>query len=551
MASEIRKFLPPAFVPLFAAYPVLFIAAANPGQVQLADLAGVAGVVVLVAIAAWALLRALVKSRESAAVAVGLLVCMFFVYGQFANWLDKFALGLGLGDFATPNVLDLRPGLRMQIAVAWGAIALLLAVLVARSAWARRPELAKALGLMSAGLVAFSLFRIGVGLQHVTQAASAPAATGPASPATARPRPDVYFIVLDGYARQDVLAGYYGYDNGPFLQALRDRGFQVSTGGSSNYNWTFLSLASTLNMGYVHDLFAGRLGPNSLDRSLLYDSIRDSETARFLRGQGYEIVHVRSTWGATSVNPVADREIRCEMSVYNSEFVRAVAEASWLGAFKTKAGVDLAHCHLANFQSLGKLRRAGRPMFVFAHFLLPHHPYLFDRDGQILRNAVVSNQFEFQKRLWENRDGYRSQLEFLNRKVLETVDAVRRNSVTPPIIVIESDHGPGITAGLSPVQYYAVRFANFGAYSLPGAPPDLMPPDGTAVNQFRRILSHYFDAGLEPLPDRHFASPYGMPYAFREVPHEMLRELWTQMPTRPQPVGDDVVAGPNVEETND
>lgn len=551
MGSETRKFLPPAFVPLFAAYPVLFIASANPGQVQLADLAGVAGVVVLVTIAAWALLRALAKSRESAAVAVGFLVCMFFIYGQFANWLDKFALGLGLGDFATPNVLDLRPGLRMQIAVAWGAIALLLAVLVARSAWARRPQLAKALGLMSAGLVAFSLFRIGVGLQHETPAVTAPAATGPASPAAGQSRPDVYFIVLDGYARQDVLAGYYGYDNGPFLQALRDRGFQVSTGGSSNYTWTFLSLASTLNMGYVHDLFAGRLGPNSLDRTLLYDSIRDSETARFLRGQGYEIVHVRSTWGATSVNPTADREIRCEMSVYNSEFVRAVAEASWLGAFKTKAGVDLAHCHLANFQSLGKLRRAGRPMFVFAHFLLPHHPYLFDRDGQILRNAVVSNQFEFQKRLWENRDGYRSQLEFLNRKVLETVDSVRRNSVTPPVIVIESDHGPGITNGLSQVQYYAVRFANFGAYSLPGAPSDLMPPTGTAVNQFRRILSYYFDANLPPLPDRHFASPYGMPYAFREVPHEMLSELWTQMPTEPHPAGGDGAAVPNEEQSND
>ena len=63
MGSETRKFLPPAFVPLFAAYPVLFIASANPGQVQLADLAGVAGVVVLVTIAAWALLRALAKAR--------------------------------------------------------------------------------------------------------------------------------------------------------------------------------------------------------------------------------------------------------------------------------------------------------------------------------------------------------------------------------------------------------------------------------------------------------------------------------------------------------
>ena len=554
MSSRFRTFLPPVFVPLFAAYPVLFIASANPGQVQIVDVVGVAGVAVLAALMIWAALRTLGRSAESAAVAVAFLVCMFFVYGQFANWLDGYVLGLGLGDFATPNALDLHPHMRTKIALAWGGIALLASVLIARSVWARKPELVKALGWMSAGLVLFALFRIGIGLRHEESTAKRLAETvptGSAQPAAGRPHPDIYFIVLDGYARQDVLAGYYGFDNGPFLQALRDRGFQVSTGGSSNYAWTFLSLSSTLNMGYIHDLFAGRLGPDSLDRSLLYDSIRDSETARFLRGQGYEVVHVRSTWGATSVNPAADREIRCESSAYNSEFVRAVAEASWLGAFNTKAGFDLARCHLANFKSVGQIRPDGRPMFVFAHFLLPHHPYLFDRNGKILRNAMVSNQFEFQKRLWEDRDSYRSQLEFLNRKVLEMVDALQHRSAAPPIIVIVSDHGPGITNGLTQAAHYAVRFANFGAYSLPGAPPDLMPPSGTAVNQFRRILSFYFDAKLSPLPDRHFASPYGMPYAFREVPHELLQQWWTEMPTEPQPAVGNDAASPIEEESND
>ena len=150
--------------------------------------------------------------------------------------------------------------------------------------------------------------------------------------------------MLDGYARQDVLDKYDGFDNGDFLRQLQARGLQVSTQSSSNYAWTFLSLVSTLNMRYVADLFQGRLGPESLDRSIVDDAIRDNDVARFLRKSGYEIVHLRSTWGATSVNPYADREIRCESSVYNNEFVRAVAESSWLGAFHTKAGVDLAHC---------------------------------------------------------------------------------------------------------------------------------------------------------------------------------------------------------------
>jgi hypothetical protein len=439
------------------------------------------------------------------------------------------------------------------VAIAWGVLALIVTVLIARSRWAQQPELPKALGVAAAVLIAITGFQIGSAQSGVARPRPAVADRDGTVPGAERAaeQHDIYFIVLDGYARQDVLDRYYGFDNGDFLRQLRSRGLQVSTQSSSNYAWTFLSLVSTLNMRYVTDLFEGRLGPESLDRSIVYDAIRDNEVARFLRERGYEIVHLRSTWGATSVNPYADREVRCESSVYNNEFVRAVAESSWLGAFHTKAGVDLAHCNLANFRALQSIASSGKPRFVFAHFVLPHHPYLFDKDGRILRNAVVSNQFEFQKQLWEDRDSYRDQLQFVNRKVLETIDALLAKPGPRPIIVIESDHGPGLARGMSEVAHYAVRFANLGAYYLPGAPADLMPSTGSAVNQFRRILSHYFGADLPPLPDRHFASPNSMPYAFREMPHDFLVKSWTQMNTERQADVPTSTAAPQVESTDD
>jgi hypothetical protein len=332
-----------------------------------------------------------------------------------------------------------------------------------------------------------------------------------------------------------VLSHYYSHDNSKFVDALRIRDFVVPPQTSANYNWTFLSLVSTLNMGYVHDLFADSLGPRSLDRSLVYDAIRDNATARFLRARGYQVVHLQSTWGATSVNAYADRQIRCQTSVYANEFVRAVVEATWLGAFHSKASVDLASCHLSNFKALAETAGQTGPKFVFAHFVLPHHPYLFDRDGKVLRDAVVSNQFDFQARLWEDREAYRDQLEFVNRLVLETVDEVLRHSAEPPIIVLVSDHGPNIATGLNAEEHYALRLASLGAYYLPNSPTNLMPDDGTAVNQFRRILSHYFDADLPVLPDRHFVSANAMPYAFQEMPHEILRRLWARLEPAPEP----------------
>jgi hypothetical protein len=456
---------------------------------------------------------------------------MFYAYGSAAGWLDDFVLSLDIGDFETPNALDLSPAARHRFAAAWGFIAVLAAILVSRVASGRGQRIVPALAFSAFALCAYSLVRIGVGLVDTHRAAKdVSGVPGPSAAAAQSQRPDIYFLVFDGYARQDVLARHYGFDNGPFLDALRARGFQVSTASSSNYNWTFLSLASTLNLDYVQSMLPGSLLPHEKDRSALYDAIRDSAVARFLRKQGYEIVHLRSTWGATSVNPYADLEIRCETGAYADEFLRAVAESSWLGAFNTKGTVGLAECNLSNLDSLGSIRSNGQPKFVMAHFILPHHPYLFDRDGRILRDAVVSNQFEFQKELWEDRAAYRDQLQFVNARILKLVDRlIAKNPSAPPILVIESDHGPGLFRGLSGPERYAIRFANLGAYYLPGAPADLMPGNGTAVNQFRRILGHYFGADLPPLPDRHYASPFAFPYDFREVPHDSLREWWAKM----------------------
>jgi hypothetical protein len=533
MKDSGRKWLAPVAVAMLAAYPVLYLAAQNPGQFQL----GTVGLVALASVVsfalAWLVLSLLGATRESAMLGTAVLIAMFYSYGSVAGWIDGYVLRLGLGDFATPNALDMNPHARHRFAAGWGLIAVLLAVLVARAGAGRGERLVQTVAVAALGLCAYSLVQIAIGMVSSGSGAVGRGVAGdPHAGKQGTVRPDVFFMVFDGYARQDVLARYYDFDNGPFLDALRARGLQVPTGTSSNYNWTFLSLASTLNLDYLQVLVPGIQPRDGKDRSVLYELIRDNAVARFLRLQGYEIVHVRSTWGATSVNPYADVEIRCETSTYANEFVRAVAESSWLGAFNSKGTIGLAQCHLANFDSLGNLKPRGRPRFVFAHFVLPHHPYLFDRQGRILRDAVVSNQFEFQKQLWEDRAAYRGQLEYVNSKILSLVDELLDGRESnPPIIVIESDHGPGLARGISGPEHYAIRFANLGAYYLPGAPADLIPSNGTAVNQFRRILSYYFGAELAPLPDRHFASPYSAPYEFGEIPHEVLRQWWNSIDT--------------------
>jgi hypothetical protein len=63
--------------------------------------------------------------------------------------------------------------------------------------------------------------------------------------------PDVYYIILDGYARGDVLEELYSFDNSDFIAALQARGFYVAEASQANYPQTAFSLASSLNMAYI------------------------------------------------------------------------------------------------------------------------------------------------------------------------------------------------------------------------------------------------------------------------------------------------------------
>ena len=40
--------------------------------------------------------------------------------------------------------------------------------------------------------------------------------------------PDIYYIILDGYARSDVMQELFNFDNTGFLERLRHKGFFVA-----------------------------------------------------------------------------------------------------------------------------------------------------------------------------------------------------------------------------------------------------------------------------------------------------------------------------------
>ena len=506
----------PLYVWLLAIYPIALMAVMNRGQIArdsvlLTLVGGLVAATVCVLGYRW-----LLASWHKASLCSAITIALFYAFGPIdmaieAWWMQQADRG------GWPVLVNLASRASLLLSVTW-LVALAVAVVRVRAARELRiAQAARPMNLLAGLLVATVAVQALLSFEArpgEEAARTPPLASLPAG--SPESLPDVYYIVLDGYARADVLARYYGHDNAPFLDALRGKGFVIDDSSYANYYWTFLSLASSLNMDYVPAI-VGPVDPASVDLEAAYERIRDSAVARMLRGRGYRFIHVQSTWGATRANPHADTLISCGASLFADEFFRTFAEASWLRALRGPASASLADCHRSNFASLAAAAAEPGPKFVLAHFLVPHHPYLFNRDGSVRRDATIANQFDFQARLWEQRDAYLEQLLYVNDAVLTAISRMLKDSARPPVIVLQSDHGPQLRVGLPTIERRRVRLANLAAFHLPDAPRDLIPQGDSPVNSFRRILSFYMGADLPPLPNRHFYSRFEQPFALRDV----------------------------------
>jgi hypothetical protein len=509
-----------------AIYPLWFLFLSNSGQASLGTVLDATTVALAATLVLAMLAGKLTASIHIGALVVTVFIVCFYAYGPLHDFAVRLAVHRPHSQFlrAIGQIFENHVALSSLLL---GLLAFLIWLIVVR-ADRNSTRVTGACNVAAATLGAILLTRVllgamdslGDGVKHdraVTGAGNKTSVLGY--------NPDIYYIILDGYARADVLRDYYDFDNGPFIAGLKQRGFTVNDRSSANYNHTFLSLASSLNFDYLQDIATETLDDPEMQVkrqgfAKIAELLQDNRAAHFLRARGYRFVHLQSSSPETVRNPYADEQVSCAGRVFDDEYFRAVAEISWLKALAPESMVtdDLAECHKLRLQALGNQASRPGPKFVFAHFMPPHHPYLFDKDGNVLRKATISNQFDYQARLWEDKSGYLGQLQYLNTSVTEVVDRILAQSKQPPIIIVQSDHGPNLRDGLSIEQMHFLRLANFAAYFLPGAPPGTLPADCAPVNQFRYLFNHYFAAELPVLPFRSFFSEFKTPLQMTELP---------------------------------
>jgi hypothetical protein len=479
---------------LLAAFPVLYIYASNiEYAVPLPDVlpwlvgfvAG-AGVAMLIA---WIALRG---DALRAGLLATALVVLFFTYGQIFIRVEGFTMG------------GVEIGRHLYLLPVWGALAVL-GVVAAVRAGRHTALLTKGLNVAAAVLVLSNLATIG--WYKLRSGSDVPPTLAqeernlgvPASP-DAEGKPDIYYVILDRYGGEVALRGQFGFDNRPFLDSLEDRGFYVASESTANYQKTAHSLASSLNMEFLNGLDGGGTPDNW---GPIYGLLQNHEVGAFLRSKGYRYVHIGSRWRPTAANPQADMNMKFKGDL--SEFSSALLESTVLPAFggAIERLDERQREYLRpffQFEKLAETRELGGPTFVFAHILLPHEPYLFDRHGGFVsREAQRSRTF---------RQNYIEQLLFTNQKVLEAVDRLLEGpEESRPVIIIQADEGPFSEDWDTRPDQIKQKFSILNAFHLPGVEKPGLYPSITPVNTFRLLFDLYFDADLELLPDDNYVFP--------------------------------------------
>lgn len=493
---------PNVFHPLLIGlYPVLALLAVN--IIQLDPIYAIRAIVVtlLISILVLILSTLILHDHYKGGLLASLVLLLFFTYGHLYFLVDNKSF------FGHHRVLIPLWILIFGLGT-WGILRL-----------KKKPRtLTTFLNFFSIVLVAIPVFQIAlfelqqtksnVVVNEAVDSVWEPETTAPAG------SPDVYYIILDAYSRSDMLQKYYKFDNSQFLADLREMGFYVADCSMSNYSYTPSSMSSALNMDYMDNYAPAVLAENQ-NLYNLGDYIKHSKVRELFSSLGYRFVTFETNIWWLDITD-SDEFI----SQYSSPWQKLL-DFKTLGNFekyymrttalrvvdelstslqnrygRVMLSAEKAHYNqvIFNFEQLAELPSSDNPKFVYAHFVAPHFPYVFNPDGTFTYSLA-------------DDPGYINETQYVNQQILDALQKIITESETPPVILLQSDHG----------FKTAVRNANLMAYYLPNGGIEDLYPTITPVNSFRIVFNNYFGADYPLLPDVARSATYEDPYNFTVV----------------------------------
>lgn len=509
---------------LYAIFPVLFLYAHNAHEMRFGDilspLLAIATIVAVLTVG----LRLILKDGIKAGLTAAVWVILFFSYGHFASlWGQSPSTSSGLWSNADKILLPI-----------WMALGLSTAVFFSRVKWDFVTPL-KMLAILGVVLVSMQVIKITIGGQSTIESKKNEEGAGLKISQNDLPR-DIYLIILDGYGRQDILKNMYDYDNSEFIAYLRRKGFFVADSAHSNYGQTLQTLASVLNMDYIQNL--ARFDPKSDDRKALHDKYIHNRVMASLKRVGYRTIAYESGYSLTEFKRADDYIVSDWKS---SEFGNILLSTTPLPRIFDRyfSPYEIHRRRILNtLEGLASRPADDHPNFVLAHIIAPHPPFVFDADGGRVDNDLSfhmgdgSHYTDAGGSLDAYIEGYRNQLQFINRRMTGVIDTLLDcPEDMRPIIIIMGDHGPGSQLSWvgSATTNLNERFSILYALFLPDQDLTALSHSVTPVNTFRTIFNACFGTEYAMLEAASYYATWNAPFEMYRINKDTLGHIHEQM----------------------
>ena len=443
----------------------------------------------------WIVAVVFLKQRNKALVFAFYLICLFFLFGVFHDWIKSW---LSIKFFTSYRFL--LPAI--------GVLTVLIWIFLKR----HKAEYAKPVRLIKLLLIVLTLIELCIAGYNFLSGASGKnnllQDTVKLSSCSSAIKPDIFFIVFDGFTSSKTLKEEFDIDNKEVDSLFHSNNYFISAASESNYNSTPFSLSSTLGLSYLK---------HGIDSSLIssVEFIKGIETLKrvqlidFLRGNDYKVLNfgcfnLRGT--PSQIVPYFDylyKDIIDNQTLYS----RIKRDVGWsfqlrnifTGEFRVPNDYKKNKAlHLYRNQSnfnylLSELNReSDTSRFVYAHLMLPHEPFFLDSLGKEIPDTTIL------KEQLKMKDGYKNQVIYANSLLKQIIPLAEKRSKRDKIIIIEGDHGfrdyPENTAREK-------IFSNLNVYYFSDHDYSMLYNGISPVNTFRVVLNKYFCQRLPMLKD--------------------------------------------------
>jgi hypothetical protein len=475
-------------LPLFvAAYPIIFLYGHNVANLQLSSLVMPLGLSLLAAAVAYGLFYLFQRKTISASLSAVVFLVFYYLYGTIYNLLvspDKFPIyhfvllpvvifvafyaGFFISKIKPPALAVVQKILLFfsLVLVAYNVVVIILPVELQRARLKQDPS-----PVLSAGKAAAKNNDVN------------------------KKYPDIYFFIFDEYERLDVMQSYFhDPDVDQFEAFLKQNHFFLVTNSRVPTINTQTEMSSRLNLQQYNE---------KSDVKVTLAAINNNKVMQVAKSYGYTTAALDMAFP----NIVADYRINYDPSQvagmavdeFRQTFLGDTMFNAFLGYFQDTdiseaKQRDLIFYTLNQATSLSSLQS---PKFVYAHVLLPHMPFIFDKDGNLL-----PPQDNYDWHYYMGQHQYATKvMEDTIMKLLASADPSN-----PPVILIQSDHGARNMIRRTKdnilmdgyLENYSIdnAYKNFNAMYLPGIDQSTLSTSMPPINTMILVLNHYLNAGL-------------------------------------------------------